>query len=148
MHKRRRLTRAFFRSHTIMHHRFFTYQTMGVSRFSELYFVISSTPVVIISFLILLMTTGLLILLAGLQTGLFAGGVLGLFATAKQILHVAFHVPEKWMHYPVLRSRIFQAMQKHHAIHHDPRMMRRWNFNIGTPLFDALFGTLTWEREI
>jgi sterol desaturase/sphingolipid hydroxylase (fatty acid hydroxylase superfamily) len=51
------------------------------------------------------------------------------------------------MRYPVLRSRVFQAMKEHHTIHHDPRMMRKWNFNIGTPLFDALFGTLTWERR-
>jgi hypothetical protein len=147
MHKRRRLTRAFFRNHTISHHRYFTYETMGMSRPEEVFFVLSSAPVIILSVLVLVLTTGALALLAGPQVGMFAGGVLGIFATWKQLLHVAFHFPDEWMRYPFLRSRVFQAMKEHHTIHHDPRMMRKWNFNIGTPLFDALFGTLTWERR-
>ena len=147
MHRRRRLTRAFFRHHTIAHHRYFTYETMGLQSFGEASFVVSSPPVLVASMAFLGGITALMCAMLGAHAGLFAGAVLGLFGVAKQILHLAFHLPDKWMRYPVLRSRIFQALKEHHAIHHDPRLMRRWNFSIGTPLFDALFGTLTWERS-
>lgn len=147
MHRRRRLTRAFFRHHTIAHHRYFTYETMGIRRFSEVTFVLSSIPVIAVTLVLMLVFTGGLAWFLGPSGGMFVAGVLGLWTTGKQVIHLAFHLPDPWMKYPVLRSRVFQSMKEHHAIHHDPRLMRKWNFNIGVPLFDALFGTLTWERS-
>lgn len=147
MHKRRRLTKRLFRNHTIDHHRFFTHETMDIRHLREVVFVISSPPLIVSSILLLTSITLGLCVAFGAQTGMFAGGILGLFGTAKQVLHVAFHLPESWMRLPILRGRVFQAMLLHHTIHHDPRLMRKWNFNLGTPLFDALFGTLTWERS-
>lgn len=144
MHKRRRLTRRLFRSHTIDHHRFFTHEAMDMRHLREVFSVASSKFVIAISIVSLVLVVGLISLAFGTQVGMFAGGALGLFVTAKQVLHIAFHFPEEWMGLPVLRSRAFQAMRRHHTIHHNPRLMRKYNFNIGTPLFDALFGTLTW----
>lgn len=146
MHRRRRLTRAFFRNHTIGHHRFFTHMDMEVGGLREITFVVSSVPVILFSLSVVAVVTVGLVLCLGVSDGIFVGAVLGLYGTFKQLLHVAFHLPEPWMRYPVLRGRLFQAMRIHHTIHHDPRMMTQWNFNIGPPIFDALFGTLTWER--
>jgi len=147
MHRRRRLTRAFFRNHTIAHHRYFTYETMGIRSFSEVTFVLSSIPVILVTLGLILTIAGLLVAILGLNGGMFVAGVIGLWTTAKQVLHLAFHLPDRWMKLPVLRGRAFQALKEHHAIHHDPRLMRKWNFNIAVPVFDALFGTLTWERS-
>ncbi len=38
--------------------------------------------------------------------------------------------------------RIIRALRTHHARHHDPRLMQRWNFNVTVPLFDAVMGTI------
>ncbi len=35
-------------------------------------------------------------------------------------------------------------LRHHHTVHHDPRLMNRYNFNITYPIFDWLFGT--WYR--
>lgn len=147
MHKRRRLTRALFKHHTIAHHRFFTYETMGIRNLSEVTYVLSSIPVMVVTLVLTFAIAGGLVLALGTSGGMFVGGMLGVWTTFKQVIHMAFHLPDRWMRLPVLRGRVFQAMKEHHAIHHDPRMMRKWNFNIGVPLYDALFGTLTWERS-
>jgi sterol desaturase/sphingolipid hydroxylase (fatty acid hydroxylase superfamily) len=39
-------------------------------------------------------------------------------------------------------------MKRHHRLHHDPKVMRKWNFNIGIPLFDVLFRTLAPAEEM
>lgn len=147
MHKRRRLTQSFFRHHTIEHHRYFTHETMEIGNLREVSFVIPSVPVLFASTTLVVLVMGVLTMVMGLQVGLFASGVLGVYGTLAQLLHLAFHLPDRWMKLPVLRSKVFQAMRRHHTIHHDLRLMTRWNFNIGFPICDALFGTLIWERK-
>lgn len=147
MHRRRRLTQAFFKHHTIAHHRYFTHDTMAMKDSREVTFVFPSIPVLLASVAFVLLVLGALTLTMGTYIGLFASGVLGLYGILTQVLHLCFHLPDKWMKLPFLRSRLFQAMKLHHTIHHDLRMMTKWNFNIGFPICDALFGTLIWERE-
>jgi len=33
-------------------------------------------------------------------------------------------------------------LRRHHAAHHDPRLMTRYNFNVTFPIADRLFGTV------
>ena len=33
------------------------------------------------------------------------------------------------------------TLRRHHAAHHDPARMTRWNFNITFPIADAIVGT-------
>lgn len=148
MHRRRRLTRSFFKHHTIAHHRYFTDTTMAITNLREVTFVIPSMPVLIASVGFVAVFVGALWHFLGLEVALFAGGILGLSGTASQLLHLSFHLPDHWMEKPVFRSRLFYWMREHHVIHHDLRMMTKWNFNIGLPLCDMLFGTLTWERRL
>jgi len=58
---------------------------------------------------------------------------------------LAAHLPEdSWLGgRPVARF-----VRHHHGIHHDPRRMRRANFNITVPLWDALLGTLDRRAEV
>jgi len=147
MHRRRKLTQAFFKQHTIAHHRYFTHDTMAMNEAREVTFVIPSIPVLMASMAFVLAVLAGLTLTMGTTVGFFASGVLGLYGTLAQLLHLAFHLPDRWMKLPFLRSRVFQAMKLHHTIHHDLRLMTKWNFNVGIPICDALFGTLIWNRE-
>jgi sterol desaturase/sphingolipid hydroxylase (fatty acid hydroxylase superfamily) len=35
-----------------------------------------------------------------------------------------------------------RALRRHHAVHHDPELMQRWNFNVTVPLWDLVRGTI------
>ena len=57
-------------------------------------------------------------------------------------LHLAYHLPSS--------SRVFRLpwlarLREHHRRHHDPRLMKRWNFNVTVPVFDLLHRT-RWPR--
>ena len=55
-----------------------------------------------------------------------------------EVLHALAHIPDD---HPVAGWRPVRALTHHHRVHHDPALMRRYNFNFAIPIFDALFGT-------
>lgn len=147
MHRRRKTTDALFKRHTLEHHRLFTYDAMGISSFEEVFLTTFNVSDVLVALLSMGTVGAILVPLLGLKGAMVVAAILGFYGTFKQLIHMAFHLPENWMKLPVLRSRAFYWLKEHHAIHHDPKMMTRWNFNIGLPTFDVLFGTLRWRRD-
>jgi hypothetical protein len=59
-------------------------------------------------------------------------------------LHLAHHLPAS---HPVAKLKVFQVLKRHHAIHHDPRLMMRFNFNVNLPLWDWVRGTAVSDRD-
>jgi sterol desaturase/sphingolipid hydroxylase (fatty acid hydroxylase superfamily) len=41
----------------------------------------------------------------------------------------------------LLKIPFMKAAKSHHQLHHNTRLMRNWNFNIGLPIMDILFKT-------
>ncbi len=66
------------------------------------------------------------------------------YATSYEWLHLLWHVPE---HTWLGRSRPVRSLARLHAIHHDPRLMQRWNFNVTLPLWDLMKGTYVRDRD-
>ena len=64
------------------------------------------------------------------------------YAVSYEWLHLSYHLPHD---HPVGRSRLIRALRRHHAIHHDPRLMQRWNLNVTVPLWDVVMGTTVAE---
>jgi hypothetical protein len=62
-----------------------------------------------------------------------------LYLVSYEVLHLCYHAPATSF---VGRLRVIRALRAHHARHHDPTLMQRWNFNVTVPLFDAIMGTL------
>lgn len=59
-------------------------------------------------------------------------------------LHLAYHLPQQsW----VGRLGLVRALRRHHAIHHDPRLMQRYNFNVTIPLWDLVRRTYVGASE-
>jgi hypothetical protein len=58
---------------------------------------------------------------------------------AYEWLHLAYHLPES---NPIGRSGAIRVLRRHHAMHHTPELMQRWNFNVTIPLADWLLGTI------
>lgn len=61
------------------------------------------------------------------------------YVVSYEWLHLAYHLPET---HPVGRLAIIARLRRHHATHHDPRLMQRWNFNVTVPLWDLVRGTI------
>ena len=54
-------------------------------------------------------------------------------------MHLAYHLPAQSF---IGRLWLIQRLRELHRRHHDPRLMKRWNFNVTLPVFDLLYGTL------
>ena len=63
----------------------------------------------------------------------------GLFMVSYELLHLAYHAPKDSF---IGRRRLIAKLRAHHAKHHDPRFMQKWNFNVTVPLFDWIMGTM------
>jgi hypothetical protein len=60
-------------------------------------------------------------------------------APAGWLLHLCYHAPSESF---IGRLAFIKVMRAHHAKHHDPRFMQKWNFNVTLPLFDWVMGTI------
>ena len=58
-----------------------------------------------------------------------------LYVVSYELLHLTWHLPESSR---VGSLRLVRALRRHHAVHHDPRLMQRWNFNVTVPLWDLV----------
>ncbi len=64
------------------------------------------------------------------------------YVVSYEWLHLAYHLPEQG---PIGRLAIVQRLRRHHAAHHHPELMQRWNFNVTVPLWDVVRGTVYRE---
>ncbi len=66
-----------------------------------------------------------------------------LYMVTYEVLHLCYHAPSESF---IGRLAFIKVMRAHHARHHDPRLMQKWNFNVTLPLFDWLMGTIAPKR--
>ena len=62
-----------------------------------------------------------------------------LYMVVYEVLHLCYHAPSDSF---IGRLAFIKVMRAHHAKHHDPRFMQKWNFNVTLPLFDWVMGTI------
>jgi hypothetical protein len=58
-----------------------------------------------------------------------------LYVVSYELMHLAWHLPETSF---IGSLRLVRALREHHSVHHDPRLMQRWNFNVTIPLWDLV----------
>ena len=61
------------------------------------------------------------------------------YTVAYEWLHLAYHLPAESR---IGRSPLVARLRRHHAMHHTPELMQRWNFNVTIPLADWVLGTI------
>jgi hypothetical protein len=144
--------RAFYKGHTLGHHRAFHHDSMEIGAWSELELVMMPW------FTLLLFFVGIAPIVVAIAwalgpgaAGLFLLTAVSTFVTYEG-MHALYHLP-----LPLLRrlhlpdNPIFRFLYDHHLHHHRLACMRWTNFNISLPLSDALFGSLeseeAWRRE-
>jgi sterol desaturase/sphingolipid hydroxylase (fatty acid hydroxylase superfamily) len=134
--------RRSYTAHAIQHHRFFTSEVEAsmVCESNRDYFVILFGP---LSQSILLGGVGLpAALLVAAATSrnvaLLFSAVSVAYFLLYEWLHLIYHLP---LTHPLARFPGVRRLRHHHLIHHDLKLMSRYNFNITFPIIDALVGT-------
>jgi hypothetical protein len=138
--------RAFYRSHTLGHHRAFHHDSMEIGAWPELELVMM--PWFSLAFFFL----GLAPVVAAVASALGRGaaGLFLLTAVATFVLYEGMHA---LYHFPlpalrrlrVLDNGAFRFLYEHHRHHHRLKRMRWTNFNISMPLADRWFATVETE---
>jgi len=144
LHKRFWPFEVIYDKHTPMHHMVYVEEDMALRSVKEfrlvlipaagvLGIVLAAAPVAIGLSYLWSSAAGWLFLLTA-----------SLFMVAYEILHLCYHAPAtSW----IGRRRLIKVLRAHHARHHDPRLMQRYNFNVTVPLFDWIMGTMAPKRE-
>jgi hypothetical protein len=139
MHHRTRGLGLVFQRHTLEHHRFFTDRAMAYEGTRDFKLVLFP-PVMLLFFLGAIATPlGLAaFFLFGATVGwLFVAVAMGYFLSYEW-LHFSYHLP---IAHPLARLPAIAALRRHHTVHHDPRRMAAYHFNITFPIFDWLLKT-------
>lgn len=139
MHRPAPLLGEIYARHALQHHSFYTHQAMPAESARDFKMVLFP-PIAIFLFLGVIggPIGALVYFLAGPNAGwLFVAAAVGYFLTYEW-LHLAYHLPPAGF---VGRLPGIGILRRHHTVHHDPRLMGRWNFNITFPIFDRVFGT-------
>ncbi len=66
------------------------------------------------------------------------------YVVSYEWMHLSYHLPPESF---VGRLALVRFMRRHHAIHHDPRIMQKWNFNVSVPLWDVVRRTYVRTPE-
>jgi len=141
LHRRTWPMHVLYDRHTPEHHRVYQRGDMAVRDWRELRLVL--IPATGVLGIVLVMIPGALA--AAALFGSNAGWLFLLtssgYVVSYELTHLLYHMPGA---HPLARLRWVRIMREHHATHHDPRLMRSWNFNVTVPLADWVLGT--WFR--
>lgn len=134
----RSFPRAVHHRHVVEHHGFFTHEHMAVDAWDDLRWVLFppwALPLLVAT--VLPLALGMALLLPPNYPWLLGLAVITYYGLY-EVLHALAHLPDD---HPLAGAAAVRALTRHHRTHHDPALMRRWNFNFAIPLFDRLFGT-------
>ncbi len=67
-----------------------------------------------------------------------------LYVVSYELMHLTWHLPADSR---IGSLRLVRILREHHAVHHDPRLMQRWNFNVTVPLWDLVRRTYLPARS-
>ena len=130
--------------HTPQHHRVFITEDMAIRSWREFRLVL--IPAVGVIGIVLLDGgfTVLVALVGGRNVAALYLATAVSYTLSYEWLHLCYHLPEQsWLG----RRRLIQWLRRHHAIHHAPELMQRWNFNVTVPLWDWIRGTIHRDPE-
>jgi len=138
LHRRNWPLDALFWRHTPEHHVIFIRDDMAMRSAREFHLVLIPAYGILGIFVTLLPITAVLWWLSPNVAALWVASSMG-YVVAYEWLHLAYHMPADSA---VGRSRLVAWLRHHHAVHHTPELMQRWNFNVTVPLADWVLGTI------
>ncbi|MEI6790942.1 MAG: sterol desaturase family protein [Myxococcaceae bacterium] len=140
LHNVMRGCKEIFKIHSKQHHQYFTNQAMDfeTSRDFRLVFFPIWSPVLLVVASSALSYYVLSPLLSP-EIGHLFGVMAPLYLLIYEMMHLCYHLNEKNR---LTRLPGICFLRLHHVIHHDLRLMNKYNFNLTLPMCDWLCGTL------
>jgi hypothetical protein len=134
----------FYDQHTPQHHMVFVTDDMAIRDARELRLVLIPAWGIVAAFASL--TPAMIAIWLGGNHNLACvfGIVTVGYVVSYEWLHLSYHLPPESF---IGRRCLVRWLARHHAIHHDPRLMQRWNFNVTLPLWDLVRRTYVGDRE-
>lgn len=144
LHRRMPLLGLIYERHELCHHVIFTNDDMAMRSRGEMWLILMPPYAIVLVFLALVLpfAAGMEALL-GTNPAMLLVATSMLFFLSYEWLHLAYHLPPE---HPISRLGIIARLREHHRRHHDPRLMKRYNFNVTVPLFDWFHRTI-WSPE-
>ena len=133
-----------FKIHTKQHHQYFTDKAMGFETHKDFHLVFFPywSPILFVVATSALGHFALAPIFSPEIGHLFAAmAPLNLFLY--EILHFCYHLDEK---NPLTKIPFIRTLRQHHIVHHNPGLMKKYNFNLTMPIFDWIYGT-TYEPQ-
>lgn len=130
-----------YEQHTPMHHGIYVTDDMEIRTWRELRLILIPAAGVAGIVVATLPPAYLIGRYVSENAGWMFLAVAGSYMTFYELTHLAYHLPRSnW----VGRLPGVAFLRHHHARHHDPALMQKWNFNVSIPIFDAVYRT-TWR---
>ena len=133
---------ALFWRHTPEHHVIFVRDDMAMRSRREFRLVLIPFYGILAIFVTSLPLTAALWRLASPNVALLWVAASMGYVVAYEWLHLAYHLPPESR---IGRTGLIARLRRHHATHHTPELMQRWNFNVTVPLADWALGTIYRE---
>lgn len=135
-----------YQIHSLQHHRFFTDEVTEYEsrRDFAIVFFPWFFPVMVVLVEMPVLYFGARLLRASENVAWIATLMGPIYYLLYELFHFASHVPASS---GLLRVPFLRAMREHHRLHHNPRLMARYNFNVVLPVFDWLLGTYVDREE-
>ncbi len=143
LHKRTRPLELLFDRHTPEHHMVYLTEDMAIRSNKEFRMVLIPGYGIIAAALGALPIPVVLALVGQRNLGLLFFATAVLYTVAYEQLHLSFHLPPESF---IGRLKIISILRRHHAIHHHPSRMQKWNFNVVLPFWDWVRGTV-WRED-
>jgi hypothetical protein len=139
LHRRMPGMGVLYDRHELQHHVVFTYDDLAMRAPRELWLILMPAYAVVLVFLLDLPLALLTARLFGVNAGCLFMVTSMAFFLSYEWLHCAYHLPPGSF---VGRLSVIARLREHHRRHHDPRLMKRWNFNVTVPVFDWVHRTV------
>jgi hypothetical protein len=138
LHRRSWPLEVLFWRHTPEHHVIFVRDDMAMRQTREFRLVlIPFYGIIAIFFTTLPITAGLWFFVSHNVALLWVASTMG-YTVAYEWLHLSYHLPAT---NPWGSSVFIRFLKKHHAMHHTPELMQKWNFNVTVPYADWMLRT-------
>ena len=126
--------------HTPIHHRLFRADDMSIRSRREFAMVLIPPYGILLVAGVVVPVAALLFFLGHYPNlaGLFLATTI-LYTASYEWLHLFYRMPPESL---VGRIWLVRVLKRHHATHHDPHLMQKWNFNVTVPLWDFVRGTI------
>jgi hypothetical protein len=139
LHKRTRPFELIFDRHTPEHHAVYVCDDMAIRSTKEFRLVLIPAYGIVTVFLGTSPITLALYFLGQWNLAcLFVIATMS-YVVSYEWFHLSYHMPPESF---VGRRWLVRVLRRHHATHHRPELMQKWNFNVTLPLWDLVRGTI------